>query len=138
ITVRRALVAPIDDQLVAGSETLADIDGVLSGQGLDTLALAADQPDRASAILVFDAEGAVVLSVPSGTGEEQDPLPDVGAVGLAELESRDGPSTVDAVDGSFSYRAVAVTIDDSVLVLATPLKDVDATMTRVSVVLLVS
>jgi two-component system OmpR family sensor kinase len=77
--------------------------------------------------VLVDVDGNVLLARPSGFQDDPDPLPDV-----SKLPDTTEPFTIPAVDGSFDYRAVAVTIpteltepDVVTLVHAAPLTEVD-------------
>lgn len=132
--VRAELVGQIDDQLETGAETIDGIDDpVAAAEIVDTVSA---QPDRESALLVFDVDGDLRSSASSGTGGG-DPLPDIGKVGVADLRANAGsPFQLPAVDDSVDYRVVAVDIDGSVFVIATPLDEVRHTLGRLTVILL--
>lgn len=132
--VRAELVGQIDDQLETGAETIGRIEDADTAAGIiDTVRA---QPERESALLAFDAAGALSASAPSGTGDG-DPLPDVGSLGVEELRARAGSTfQLPAVDGSVDYRVATVELQDSVFVLATPLDEVRHTIGRLTVILL--
>ncbi|MDE0802600.1 MAG: hypothetical protein OSA99_04675, partial [Acidimicrobiales bacterium] len=94
--VRAELVGQIDDQLETGAETIDGIaDPVAAAEIVDTVSA---QPDRESALLVFDADGDLTTSASSGTGGG-DPLPDIGKVGVGGLRANAGsPFQLPAVD----------------------------------------
>lgn len=77
--------------------------------------------------VLVDADGNVLFARPSGFQDDPDPLPDV-----SNLPDATGPFTIPAVDGSFDYRAVAVTLSTELtdpevvtMVHAAPLTAVD-------------
>lgn len=138
-TVRADLLDRVDDRLIAAATTLDQVEGdAVEGQ-LELLRTVADQPDRESALLAFDPDDGLVLSVASGTRGSQDPLPAVGRVGVEGLRQRVArPFELPAVAGSLDYRAVTVDLDGTVLLIATPLGDVRDTIARLFFALLVS
>ncbi len=137
-TVRTELVGRIDAELVGARDAILNLIDPLDETGLRLLERIADQPDRESAIVVFDAGGTARLTVASGTATDPDPLPDLGRIGVDELRARTNPFGVDAVDGRLEYRAVSVTIDDALVVIATPTDGVVAVTRRVGIVLLIA
>lgn len=136
-TVRSELVGSIDEQLEAGAETLEQL-GELDASGqADLFDTVASQPDRQSALLAYAATGELEIAVPSGVGDQDDPLPDVGRVGMDGLRERAGsPFQLPAVDGSLDYRVVSAQVGEGVLVIATPLDDVRSTLRRLTAALL--
>lgn len=135
-TVRSELVDQIDYQLETVAETLGTLyDPVEATRLVEAVAA---QPDRESALMVFDADDGLVASASSGIGGG-DALPDVGRVGVADLRARAGsPFQLPAVDDSVDYRVVTAEVGDSVMVIASPLDEVHDTMSRVTVALLVA
>lgn len=132
--VRAELVGQIDDQLETGAETVERLeDPDAAAQIVEAVS---SQPERESALLVFDADGDLRASAASGSGDGE-PLPDVGKVGVDELRAGAGTTfQLPAVDDSFDYRVVAVDIDGAVFVIATPLDEVRHTIGRLTVILL--
>jgi two-component system OmpR family sensor kinase len=77
--------------------------------------------------VLVNGDGNVLFSRPSGFQDDPDPLPDV-----SELPDTTEPFTLPAVDGSFDFRAIAVTIPEELtdpelvtMVHAAPLTAVD-------------
>ncbi|MEM9516550.1 MAG: HAMP domain-containing sensor histidine kinase [Actinomycetota bacterium] len=79
---------------------------------------------RAFASVAFDADGAVVRESPSGFAEDVEPLPDLSEVDLDDLINN--PTTVPSSDGTFDYRAVAISRPGGMIVVtAESLQDED-------------
>lgn len=140
VTVRSHLIGRVDDRLAGGADTLAQLaDAAEVEEQLALLRTVADQAERESALLAFSPDDELVLSIPSGSTGDDDPLPDVGRVGVDGLRDRFGdPFEVRAVTGSLDYRAVSVDLDGTVLVIATPLSEVSDTVSRLIFALSVS
>lgn len=140
VTVRSHLIGRVDGRLAAGAETLEQLaDAADVDEQLALLRTVADQAERESALLAFSPDDELVLSIPSGSTGDDDPLPDLGRVGVDGLRDRFGdPFEVRAVTGSLDYRAVSVDLDGTVLVIATPLSEVSDTVSRLLFALAVS
>lgn len=117
---RANLVDQVDQQLIALRGDIAR-----PGPGVRGLN---DPTGRRFALLVLDVDGRLVESLASGFGRDPDPLPSVPAAGEAALPIGfivDRPS----VDGQLSYRVLSLPAQgDLTLVLAAPLRQVDAAM----------
>ena len=87
-------------------------------------------PGPATASLILDVSGSLVGSRPTGYVSAPDPLPTVNSANVKTLLRK--PSTVDAVDGSFRYRALAVRGGDLYFVEAASLRDADAAIANLS------
>ncbi len=86
-----------------------------------------DPTGRRFALLVFDAGGVLLQALPSGLGYAPDPLPALPAVGepglpIGQIVERP------AVDGSLSYRVLALRALRGVVVLAAPMNGVAASI----------
>ena len=117
---RASLVAQVDDQLRAQPASL------LNARPRDTRD-ESDPTGRRTALLLYDASGAVLLAVHSGYATSPDPLPQLPPIPSDEATSLMGRIfTAPSVDGSLSYR---VLIDQgpmgTIRVLAAPLRGVD-------------
>jgi two-component system, OmpR family, sensor kinase len=98
-----------------------------------------DPPDepfaRSVAVVYLSPEGEVVVSSPSGFGDEPDPLPDLS--GLAD--DFVGFTEVSSVDGTLDYRALVGRSDEGyVAAWAAPLREVDDAAASLIRVLLVA
>jgi two-component system OmpR family sensor kinase len=85
-----------------------------------------EQVLRSIAEVIIDADGGIVLSLPSGFLDDPDPLPDV-----SNIPDTDEPYFVSSVDGTIRYRAVARPLPDeiaagAILIRAAPLAEVSA------------
>ena len=70
---------------------------------------------RTSAFLAFDASGEVIVSLPSGFGDDPDPLPAASEVG--DLLGQPGlKATVFSSDGTIEYRVIAADSGDGTVV----------------------
>lgn len=136
VTVRAELIGQVDDQLEAASETLSQIDDSAADEQLQLLRSVAQQPDRASAILAFGRDDEVLFTIPSASANTDDPLPDIGSIGIDQLrEGAGSPLRMDAVASSTRYRAIAIELHDNLIVIATPLDDVRSTLGRLTATL---
>lgn len=100
VLVRQSRVAlnnEIDRELLA----------VFNRPGRPSIGGIGDQGDQNTfAVLVYDANGELLLSRASGFQEEPDSLPDVSGLADRIRDDRDGPVIVPAVDDSLRYRVV--------------------------------
>ncbi len=79
---------------------------------------------RAFATIAFDADGSIVRETASGFADDTEPLPDLSEVELDDLLGN--PTTVPSADGTFDYRAVAISRPgDTIVVTAESLQDED-------------
>ena len=85
----------------------------------------ADDSFQPFGLVVFDADGQVMLGQPRGFSDDPEPLPDVG--GLTVEEMREGGFvTLDAADGNGSVRALIRTTPTGFEMLTQSLESVDA------------
>jgi two-component system OmpR family sensor kinase len=122
VTVTRAqMLGRVDDSLLAAPARVPRFEqGPGSGPGMESR--------RATATLVYAADGQVLYAEPSGFRDNPDPLP---VVSPADLAAGVGHIfTTGAADGSGARFRVLVRAADSgfYLVVAAPLHDVDATI----------
>lgn len=113
MAIERELTGRIDDNLHAEIDTMTEVLDVIDVDLIDTLTSQFDVGQHDWSFVIVDADG-VVLSLPSGSALEPDPLPDVLETPITELRARSGrPFTVGDVDGrSERYRAVTLTLDE--------------------------
>jgi two-component system OmpR family sensor kinase len=117
---RASLVADLDHDLLTVSP--ADVQPVAGPQR------PTDPTGRRFALLLFNAQGALVQSFPSGFAAAPDPLPDVAVTGAGALPIGyivEGQ----AVDGSLTYRMLALrSTQGPYVVLGAPMRALNGTI----------
>jgi two-component system OmpR family sensor kinase len=96
---------------------------------------------RSIATLMFDSNGNLIHSEPSGFEDDSDPLPNVAALGVDGMRAHLGKVfTVKSVDsGELSYRIlIEPGPDGSFQVVAAPLSDVNSTIRNLTLVIVVT
>lgn len=137
--VRRDMIARLDDTLHNASRNpppggMAPPQGQTPRQPPPSLPQVDDEARRSLAITVYDASGRLVETFPSGFGEEQDPPPTlpVSASGVPLSSVFEVPAQGDS---DITYRAYGTRQRDGrVVVYASPLTDVHATVRGLAVV----
>jgi two-component system OmpR family sensor kinase len=120
-TLEDRLVDDIDQQLA----TVPEVIDRASGEELRRQLAPGLEDGRRVAVVRVGPDGAIVTSVPSGSPEAPDPLPDVTG-----LTAPQGPFTLPGQDGGPRYRAVTSTLPNGgVLVTGISMADVDAAVT---------
>lgn len=130
VVARNQLVGRIDERIAETAQAIATAGEVLGRDALiESLEELTPVTKRADATLILDASGRNLWILPSGTTKSADPLPDLSTLDVAELRDRaNDPFTVEAVHSGLRYRVVTAPLDDGVIVLATPLQDVQETV----------
>ncbi len=130
LAARNHLLDGIDDRITETAEALVNVGQELGPTGLaDAVSDVGEAARRTEAMIILEGDESLALALPSGTRAAGDPLPDLDAWTVAGLQAEAGtPFTVDSADGSITYRAVGEPLGPGVVVVATPLTDVEDTL----------
>ena len=117
------LIDDVDAQFTNGTFDLGRREQILDRGPQGSITVQTLDQRRRTAIVRYGHHGRVLGSLPSGTVESPDPLPDAG-----DLSPRDGIQTVSSIDDGPRYRALALPGRGATTVVAVSLDEVDETL----------
>ncbi len=138
-TTRATLTDQIDQQIITAADKKAHNPPYSRGNtfGNDQSGNQEYAPNEFNqyATLIFNEDGEIISSVPSGYSDDPDPLPALTSFDRRSAEGRkrfEQATTIDSIDGSVEYRIyVCNGRDGQVIATAAPLDDVNDAVGRI-------
>lgn len=131
VATRRTLIERVDDDLLVFAARATDRPEppIVTEEGEPEPPIVSEEGEglfQPVAVVQLDREGAVLSARPAGYADDPDPLPDVSALTLRDLEA-DTFLTMDTIGGDGSARVLIRETSQGYALMATSLDSVDST-----------